>query len=48
MLFRKLPLIAALLMTMAMTDEGAAAGSPQVLMKTSMGEAAAQPARSWR
>ena len=38
MLFRKLPLIAALLMTMAMTDEGAAAGSPQVLMKTSMGE----------
>ena len=38
MLFRKLPLIAALLMTMAMTDESAAAGSPQVLMKTSMGE----------
>ena len=38
MLFRKLPLIAALLMTMAMTEEGVAAGSPQVLMKTSMGE----------
>jgi peptidyl-prolyl cis-trans isomerase A (cyclophilin A) len=38
MMFRKLPLIGAMLFALAMTEESAAANPPQVLMKTSMGE----------
>jgi peptidyl-prolyl cis-trans isomerase A (cyclophilin A) len=37
-MLKKLPLIGALMVALSMTDEAAAAGNPQVALKTSMGE----------
>ena len=37
-MLKKLPLIGALMVALSMTEEVAAAGNPQVALKTSMGE----------